>query len=105
MKIYATHQIKNIAVLGASKSGKTTLVETMLFEGGAINRRGTIEEKNTVTDFHDLEHERGNSIFSALAHVIWRDVKINLIDTPGNDNFSGDIVSGLRAADTAMFLI
>ena len=77
----------------------------MLFEAGLINRRGTIEEKNTVGDFYELEQERGNSIFSKLLHTQWRGYKINIIDTPGLDDFIGELISSLRVADTAVMLL
>ncbi|MEP6512523.1 MAG: elongation factor G, partial [Parafilimonas sp.] len=70
-----------------------------------INRRGTIAEKNTVADYHELEQERGNSIFSKLLHVKWRGFKINIIDTPGYDDFTGEVISALRVADTGVMLL
>lgn len=105
MKTFDTGNIRNIALVGGPKTGKTTLLECMLFESGAINRRGTVEEKNTVSDFMEIEHERGNSIFSSLTSIVWRDNKLNIIDTPGNDNFVGEIYSGLRIADTHVMLL
>ena len=74
-------------LLAAHNSGKTTLAETMLFEAGLINRRGTVEDKNTVADYHDIEHERETSIFATPLHTEWRNYKINIIDTPGLDDF------------------
>ena len=91
--------------MGHPGCGKTTFAETMLFEAGAIGRRGKVEEGNTTADFHSLEQERGNSIFSSLMHVSWKDSKINLIDTPGFDDFVGEIVSSLKVADTAVMLL
>ncbi len=105
MKVYDQKHIKNIVLLGSAKSGKTTLAETMLFEAGLINRRGTVEAKNTVSDYHEIEHERGNSVFATAMHTEWRDYKINIIDTPGLDDFLGEIVSSLRVADTSLMLI
>src|ERR1043166_9228286 len=105
MKVYDDKHIKNVGLVGASKSGKTTLAECMLFEAGLINRRGTVEEKNTVADYHELEHERGNSVFSKLLHTTWRGYNINLIDTPGYDDFAGEVVSALRVADTGVMLL
>ena len=63
MKIFDDKHIKNVVFVGAHNSGKTTLAETMLFEAGLLNRRGTVEEKNTVSDYHEIEHERGASVF------------------------------------------
>jgi len=97
--------VKNIVLLGHAGSGKTTLAECMLFEAGLTTRRGTVEEKNTVGDFYELEHERGNSVFSKLLHTEWRGYKINIIDTPGYDDFVGEVLSALRVADTGVMLL
>ncbi len=105
MKVYDDKHIKNIVLLGAPKSGKTILAEDMLFEAGLIHRRGTIEGKNTVSDYHEIEHERGNSIFATVLHTEWRDYKINIIDTPGFDDFTGEMVSSMRVADTCVMVI
>lgn len=109
-KIYAmpefdTAHVKSIVLLGHAGSGKTTLTECMLYEAGLINRRGTVAEKNTVSDYHELEQERGNSIFSKLLHTKWRGYKINIIDTPGYDDFVGEVISALRVADTGVMLL
>lgn len=105
MKVYDNQHIKNVVLLGSPKSGKTTLAETMLFEAGLINRRGSVENHNTVSDFHDIEHERENSIYATPLHTEWRGYKINIIDTPGLDDFIGEIVSGVRVADTCVMTI
>ena len=105
MKDYDDKHIKNLVLLGSYKSGKTTLTETMLFEAGLIHRRGTVEDKNSVSDYHDIEHERGTSVYATSMHVEWRDFKINLIDTPGLDDFMGEIVSSMRVADTCVMVI
>ncbi len=105
MKLYDEKHIKNIALLGAPKSGKTLLAEDMLFEAGIIHRRGTIEGKNTVSDYHEIEQERGNSVFATCLHTEWRDYKINIIDTPGFDDFAGEMISSLRVADTCVVAI
>lgn len=105
MKVFDAKHIKNIVLLGAAKSGKTTLAETMLFEAGLINRRGTVENKNTVSDYHEIEHERGNSVYATTLHTEWRDYKINIMDTPGLDDFIGEIISSIRVADTCVLLI
>jgi len=86
MKIYDDKHIKNIAFVGAHDSGKTTLAETMLFEAGLLTRRGTIEEKNTVSDYQEIEQERQTSIYATPLHTEWRNYKINIIDTPGLDD-------------------
>ncbi len=105
MKVFDNKHIKNVVLVGAHHSGKTTLAETMLFEAGLINRRGTIEQKNTVSDYHDMEQERGNSIFATPLHTEWRNYKINIIDTPGLDDFIGEIISSIRVADTIVQVI
>jgi elongation factor G len=102
---FDTAHVKNIALLGHSGSGKTTLAECMLFEAGIINRRGTIEEKNTTADYTELEKERGNSIFSKLLHTHWKGYKINILDTPGFDDFNGEVISALRVADTGVMVL
>jgi elongation factor G len=105
MKNFDEKHIKNIVLLGSSKSGKTTLAETMLFEAGLITRRGTVEDKNTVSDYHELEHLKGHSIYATTLHTEWRNYKINIIDTPGADDFIGEVASSVRVADTCVFLI
>ena len=105
MTNFDTSHVKNIVLLGHAGSGKTTLAECMLFEAGLTTRRGTIEEKNTTGDFYELEQERGNTIFSKLLHTEWRGYKINIIDTPGYDDFVGEVVSALRVADTGVMLL
>lgn len=105
MKIYDDKHIKNIAFVGAHGSGKTTLSETMLFEAGLLTRRGTIENKNTVSDYHEIEQEREISVFATPLHTEWRNYKINIIDTPGLDDFIGEIISSIRVADTIINVI
>jgi elongation factor G len=105
MAEFDTSHVKNIVLLGHAGSGKTTLAECMLFEAGIVNRRGTIAERNTTGDYHELEQERGNSIFSKLLHTKWRGFKINILDTPGYDDFTGEVISALRVADTGVMLV
>ncbi len=105
MKIYDDKHIKNIAFVGAHGSGKTTLAETMLFEAGLLNRRGTIEANNTVSDFTDIEKERHTSLFTTPLHTEWRNYKINILDTPGLDDFVGEVVSSMRVSETALMVI
>jgi elongation factor G len=105
MKTFQADQIKNIALLGNSGSGKTTLAEAMLFNGGIIERRGTIEGNNTVSDYRPIEHENGNSIFSTVLYTEYQNHKINIFDTPGLDDFSGGVISSLFASDAAVMTI
>ncbi len=105
MKIYDDKHIKNVVFVGAHNSGKTTLAETMLFEAGLINRRGTVESQNTVSDYHEIEHERGTSVYATPLHTEWRNYKINIIDTPGLDDFVGEIISSIRVADTIVTVL
>ena len=83
MKVYQTNEIKNISILGSSGSGKTTLAEAMLYEGGVIKRRGSVESGNTVSDYFPVEKEYGYSVFSTVFSVEWQDRKLNFIDCPG----------------------
>src|SRR5882672_5212352 len=105
MAEFDTSHVKSIVLLGHAGSGKTTLAECMLYEAGLINRRGSIADRNTTGDYHELEQERGNSIFSKLLHTKWRGYKINVIDTPGYDDFTGEVISALRVADTGVMLL
>ncbi|NNC70264.1 MAG: elongation factor G [Flavobacteriaceae bacterium] len=105
MEIFDHKHIKNVVFVGAHNCGKTTLAETMLFEAGLINRRGTTENKNTVSDYHEIEHEREASVFATPLHTEWRNYKINIIDTPGLDDFIGEIVSSIRVSDTIVTVI
>lgn len=105
MRVFDTKHIKNIVLLGSHGSGKTTLAETMLFEAGLIQRRGRVEDKNTVSDHTDLEHERGSSVYSTVLHTEWQGYKINIIDTPGLDDLIGETVPALRVADTCVLLL
>jgi len=105
MKAYDNKHIKNVAFVGAHKSGKTTLAETMLYEAGLVQRRGTIEEKNTISDYHEIEKERQTSVFATPLHTEWRNYKINIIDTPGLDDFIGEIATTMRVADTIVTVV
>ena len=95
MKVYQTSEIRNIALIGGAYCGKTTLSEAMLFHGGVINRRGSVEDKNTVSDYREIELERGNSIYSTVLYAEHAGVKINIIDCPGLDDFIGEVVTSL----------
>ncbi len=97
--------IRNVAVVGPGGSGKTTLVETLLAQAGAIPRAGSVREGTTVCDFEDAEHSHGRSVSLSVAPVVHAGTKINLVDTPGYADFVGDLRAGLRAADCALFVI
>jgi len=100
-----TKDIRNVVLLGHSGSGKTSFSETMLFESGAIKRRGSIEGKSTVSDFTNIEQTKGYSIFSTLMHVKWKNSKINILDTPGSDDFVGEVISSMKVADTSVMIL
>lgn len=105
MKEFQTNAIRNVALIGAAKSGKTTLAENMLFEGKMINRKGSTDEKNTVSDYRQIEMDRQISVHATMMYTIFNDKKINILDTPGFSDFSGDIVACLSAADTAVLTV
>lgn len=98
MKTYSSNNIRNIAVAGHAGRGKTTLCEAMLFTAGATDRLGKIADGTTVMDYDPEEKKRGASLSSAVASLEWKDVKINLIDTPGLFDFAGGLAEGARAA-------
>lgn len=97
--------IRNLAIVGHAGSGKTTLAEGLSYHAGAISRRGTIVEGNTLSDYHPDEIARRHSINSSLLTLHHQDVKINLLDTPGYSDFTGEVRSALHVADTALILI
>jgi elongation factor G len=105
MKVYQTKEIKNIALVGSAKSGKTTLAEAMMFEGGLINRRGSVDDKNTVSDYRPIELERHNSVSSTVCFAEFNGKKINIIDVPGFDDFVGEVTASFSVADTAVILL
>ena len=98
-------KIRNVAVVGHRSTGKTSLVEAMLFQAGAINRLGTIEAGNTTGDWDDDEHKRQMSLAASLCHLEWQGRKINLIDTPGDPGFQGDMIAALRVVEGALVVV
>ena len=98
-------EIKNVAIIGHSGEGKTTLCEAMLFNAGVIDRMGKTEDGNTVMDFDEIEKAKGISIYTSLAHLEWKGLKINLLDLPGFYDFEGERHEGLAAAGGAVLVI
>ena len=105
MKVYQTNEIKNIALIGSAGSGKTTLAEAMVYEAGIIKRRGTVEGKNTMSDYFPVEQEYGYSVFSTVFHTEWNGKKLNIIDCPGSDDFVGGAITALNVTDQALILV
>jgi len=105
MKTYQSEHIRNIALLGNTGVGKTILAESMMFEGKVIDRRGTIEGKSTVSDYSEIEQQNQRSIFSTVLYTEFKDHKLNIIDTPGSDDFVGAVISSLRPADVGVMVI
>lgn len=105
MKVYKTNEIKNISLLGSKGSGKTTLAEAMLYECGVIKRRGTVEAKNTVSDYFPVEKEYGSSVFSTVFYAEFLNKKLNVIDCPGADDFVGNAITALNVTDTGVIVV
>jgi len=103
MKTYETQKLRNIVFLGHSGSGKTSLIETLLFNTGVINRMGNTADGTTVSDYQPEEVKRNISIYTSLISLEWNDHKFNFLDTPGYTDFIGETLAGLRAAETAVF--
>jgi elongation factor G len=105
MKVYDAPSIRNVALVGHSGAGKTQLIATLLFDAGAVNRLGRVDEGTTVTDYDDEEIARKHTLASSLAYAEWNKHKINFIDTPGMSNFLSDARSALRVADAAVVVV
>lgn len=105
MKKYPTQEIKNIVLLGNSGAGKTTLAEAMAYEGRVIERRGSVESENTLSDYTDIEHQNKRSIFSTILYTEYNGYKLNIIDTPGSDDFCGALFSSFKVADIGIMLL
>ena len=105
MKVYRTDEIRNVVLLGHGGSGKTSLVEAMLYVSGATNRMGKIADSNTVSDFDKEEQKRGFSIGTSLIPIEWEKAKINILDTPGYFDFVGEVEEAVSAADAAVIVV
>ncbi|MDR1416682.1 MAG: elongation factor G [Prevotellaceae bacterium] len=105
MKTYSTEKIRNVVLLGAPGSGKTTLAEAMLFEGKVIDRRGSVEAKTTVSDSTEVEQAYQRSIYSTVMYTEFMERKLNFIDTPGSDDFAGGVFAAFKVCDTGVMVI
>ena len=105
MKEYSNKDIKNVVLLGRSKSGKTTLSEAMLYEGKVIDRRGTVEDKNTVSDNDELEKVNQRSIYATPLYAEFMGKKVNIIDAPGSDDFVGGAISAFRVCENGILVV
>ncbi len=105
MKEYTTDKLRNVALVGHQGAGKTSLVEAMLYNTGAITRLGRIEEKNTVSDWDEEEKERGLSLTTSLVPIEFNDVKINVLDAPGYPDFQGEVKNAIRVADSVFVVV
>ncbi|MDR1898120.1 MAG: elongation factor G [Prevotellaceae bacterium] len=105
MKTYLTSQIKNVVLLGSAGSGKTTLAEAMMFEGKVIDRRGSVDAKNTISDYTEVEQLYKRSIYSTPLYAEYSNHKLNIIDTPGADDFVNGVISAMKVVDTCVMVI
>src|SRR3970040_899794 len=105
MKVYDAPSIRNVALVGHSGAGKTQLTAALLFDAGAINRLGRVDEGTTITDYDEEEIARKHTLSSSLAYAEWNKQKINFIDTPGMANFLSDARAALRVVDAALVVI
>lgn len=105
MKGYTSENIRNFALLGHGGCGKTTFLEAALLATGVINRMGKVEDGNTVSDYDKMEIERGYSINTSVVPILWKENKINFIDTPGYFDFVGEVNAALRAAEAAVIMV
>ena len=101
----AADQVRNVVLVGHSGAGKSSLIEALLTATGTIQRQGSIEEGTTVSDFDEVEIRQQRSINLTLAPLVYNGIKVNLLDTPGYADFTGDLRAGLRAADSALFAV
>ena len=105
MKGYNSKSIRNVVLLGQCGSGKTTFLESALLESGAIKKAGEVASGSTVSDYDKMEIEKKYSINTSIVPVEWNDCKINFIDAPGDSDFVGEAIAGLRAAEAAVIMV
>src|SRR6185437_2546343 len=105
MKVYDAASLRNVALVGHSGSGKTQLVSALLFDAGAVNRLGKVDDGTTVTDYDEEEIARKHTLSDSVAYAEWNKTKINFIDTPGMANFLSDARAALRVADAALVVV
>ena len=105
MKRYTTAQIRNVALIGGTNTGKTLLAEAMLLEGKVIDRKGTIEAGTTVSDYNEIEQQNKKSVYSTVMYTEFMDHKLNIFDTPGSDDFIGAVITSLSVADIAVMVL
>ena len=105
MKEYTPDLIRNIALIGHGNAGKTSFAEALLYASGMTNRLGKVEDSNTTSDFQPDEIERKISISASLLHCEWKGIKLNIIDTPGYSDFTGEVKCGLKVTDTALVFL
>lgn len=105
MKIYQTNDIRNVALVGGAKSGKTTMAEAMAFNGGVINRRGSVDDKNTISDYRDIELDRRNSVNTSLLYSEFGGKKINILDVPGFADFQGEVAAAFNVVEAAVVVV
>ena len=105
MAQFTTKQIRNVCFMGHGGSGKTSITEAMLYFTGTTDRLGKVPDGNTVSDFDAEEIKRGFSIYTSIQNVIWKNTKINILDTPGFFDFEGEARQCVRAADAAIIVV
>ena len=105
MKVYDAPSIRNVAIVGHSGAGKTQLISALLFDAGAVNRFGRVDDGTTVTDYDEEAIARKHTLACSIAYVEWNKHKINFIDTPGMANFLSDAGAALRVSDSALVVV
>jgi elongation factor G len=105
MKVYESQHLRNIALTGHAGSGKTTIAEAMQLCSGAISRMGSVDDKNSVSDYHDVEHDKGCSVYGTLLNSEYQNTKINYIDTPGYDDYIGAMCSAIKVTDLVAIVV